>query len=203
MWPARETKLPAITLSPALSGNELKPAIGLGNGTRRPRQRGDSADRPRLWAPPPLAPKILAAARGNVPVELTRSNTVRGGAPWSTLTALTKLDICKGFLQRHSAANPANTRRGMITAGVLLRPREAEARQRMLSLDSYESDTETRPHWINLSPLKAPHRDDDAFVDGHLSDDGVYPDPTHEPYRSKQASSYSPEPEPSTSRDQA
>ena len=65
-----------------------------------------------------------------------RADLLEYRAPWSilTATALTKLDICEGFLQRHSAANPANTRRGTITAGVLLRPREAEAHQRTLSL---------------------------------------------------------------------
>ena len=136
VWPARETKLPATTLSPALSGNELKPTIALGNGTRRPlNARGSTgiALTARDWAPPPLAPQIQPA-----PAETDHRTSQRAGradpfeyrAPWSTLTAtaLTKLDIREGFIQRHSAANPANTRRGTITAGVLLRPHKAETR---------------------------------------------------------------------------
>ena len=88
--------------------------------------------------PPSLGPRLqsLTTARGNLPVVRTRSTTVRSGAPWSVLTATarTKLNDRECLLQRRSAANPANTRRGTITAGVPLRPREAEARQLALSL---------------------------------------------------------------------
>ena len=148
MWLAREMKLPATTLSPAQSGNELKPAIALGSGNapRCPLHTRASTgivltargSGPLHRWHPRFSPRLqtLTTARGTMPVALTRSNTARDGAPWSilTATALMKLDIREGFLWRHSAANPANTRRGTITAGVLLCPREAEARQRTLSL---------------------------------------------------------------------
>ena len=69
--------------------------------------------------------------------------------------------------------------------------------------DSDESDTETHPRWPYSPPRKAPRQADDAFLGHHRRSVAEYPEPPHGPYRSKQASAYTPEPEPSTSRDQS
>ena len=131
-------------LSPAQSGNELKPAIALGSGNRtrcplHTRARGNagialtaSGSGPRYHRRPRFSPRLqrLTTERGNLPVALTRSNTSRSGAPWSILTATarTKLNNRGVFLQRHSAANPR------IPAEGRLRQVFYSARQLTLSL---------------------------------------------------------------------
>ena len=68
--------------------------------------------------------------------------------------------------------------------------------------DSDSSDAETRPHWP-YSPLrKAPRRTEDAFPGHHEHSTPKFPEPLHDHYESKQASTYTSEPQPSTSRDQ-
>ena len=147
----------------------------------RPRQRRDSADRPRLWAPLPRAPKIQPAPsetdhRARQPAGRTDPLEYRAG--WRTM-------------EHHDRDRPHETQhpRGISTAPLGGQSREypprddygrrspPPARSRSLPAhaisDSDESDTETHPRWIDLSPRKAPRRDDDAFVDDHLSDDDV------------------------------
>ena len=177
----------------------------------RPRQRRDSADRPRHWSPLPRTPKIQP-----VPSEPHhRARQPPGCADLLDYRAE------RGTMERPDRDRPHETQRPRVPSAAPLSGQSREypprddygrrstppARSRSPPAhaisDSDESDTETRPRWTDLSPRKAPRRDDDAFVDDQLSDADVDPDPTHDPYRSKQASSHTPEPEPSTSRDQS
>ena len=211
MWPARETKLPATTLvwqrTQARNCSREREQDTPPAPYPRPRQRRDSADHPRLWAPLPRPPKIQPA-----PSETNHRARQPPG----------RADPLEYRAEQRSMEHPDRDRphetqqpRGISTAPLVEQTREYPSRDdygRRSTLparsrsppahaisDSDESDTETRPRWTDLSSRKA----NDAFVDDHLSDDDVYPDPTHESYRSKQASSHAPEPEPSTSRDQA
>ena len=143
MYLACGTKHSAITLSPAQSGNELKPAIARPRepdapsaSYPRPHQCSESFDRPRSWAPQPRTSMIQPS-----PSEPHHRTTQppRHTEPCYHCSARYTLDhpardrLYKAQ-QRHLTVPLAPTSRAGITAGVLLRrPREAETHQLTLS----------------------------------------------------------------------
>ena len=132
--------------------------------------------------------------------------TARRGTSWNIRppTACTKPIDRKRPRQGRSTIPLALTSRSRITASVLLRRGPARSRHPPVHTisDSDLSDAETRPHWSNSPPRKAPRQTEDAFPGHHERSAPEFPEPLHGHYESKQASTYTSEPQPSTSRDQ-
>ena len=216
MYLARGTKRPAITLSQTRFGKELEAR----NRSRvrepdtpslsypRPHHRSEVIDRPRLWAPQPRASTIQTLPsnpqhRAAQPPRHTEPHDHR--ASRYILEHPTRNRLYEAPRPQAPTAAPLNDSTGAYK-DYRKHPTPLPARSRHPPVhnisDSNIVGCRDPPSLSYLPPRKAPRRTEDAFPGHHERSAPEFPEPLHGHYESKEASTYTSEPQPSTSRDQ-